>query len=360
METMNQPIHIVMTPTRNEAWVIRAFLECNGLWADYIIIADQMSTDGTREIIAQYAQKSLDDFHLDDSHLDATHLDAKRLDKNHRAEVILIDNTNPEFNEAERQSMLVAKAREVAAGRDTLLWGLDADEILPANWQETEDGKRILNSAKGDVFWYKWAQLAPDKTHYGDSNYYPWLFHDDGVEPHGNYVRNMHSMRIPYPIEEKQMYYVKDFRVLHCGVLDPMRIAAKNRFYQFVDWEMNHRSPIVLSRTYASHRIENQMVNNQFDLELGAIAFPFDFWLLIELGATHTWFDDYIHERLSKYQVKQVGKLDIWDKELLQYYHIEDKRRWIDKMIHGYLHNSEKYKSRLIIKAIDKVLKKIY
>lgn len=113
-----------------------------------------------------------------------------------KCKVIMIDNTNPEFNEAERQSMLVEKAREVAAGRDTLLWGLDADEILPANWQETEDGKHILNSVKGDVFWFKWAQLSPDKKHYGDSVYYPWLFHDDGVEPHGNYVRNMHSMRI--------------------------------------------------------------------------------------------------------------------------------------------------------------------
>ena len=54
---MDNVIQIVMTPTRNEAWVIRAFLECNGLWADYIIIADQMSTDGTREIIAEYQNR---------------------------------------------------------------------------------------------------------------------------------------------------------------------------------------------------------------------------------------------------------------------------------------------------------------
>ena len=95
---MSKPIHIVMTPTRNEAWMIRAFLECNGLWADYIIIADQMSTDGTREIIKAYSQP----------------LPKGNGDKKNRAEVILIDNTNPEFNEAERQAMLVEKAREVA------------------------------------------------------------------------------------------------------------------------------------------------------------------------------------------------------------------------------------------------------
>ena len=341
---MNQPIHIVMTPTRNEAWVIRAFLESTTRWADYVIICDQFSTDGTREIVESYSQP----------------LPQGNEDRKHRAEVILIDNPNTEFNEAERQSMLVAKAREVAAGRDTLLWGLDADEILPANWQETEDGKRILKSIKGDVFYFRWAQLAPDKKHYGDSVYYPWLFHDDGVEPHGNYVRNMHSMRIPYPIEEKQIYYINDFRVLHCGLLDPMRIAAKNRFYQFVDWEMNHKTPISLARSYSAHWKGNQIIDDRFMLEPEAIAFPFDFWSLIELGAEHTWFDDYIYERLKKYPVEQLRKLDIWDEEFLWYYAIEDKRRWIDKLIHGYLHKTNRWSKTLLIRVVDKVLKMVY
>ena len=111
----SRPLHIVMTPTRNEAWVIRAFMESTTRWADYIIICDQMSTDGTREIVQEYAQQSK------------------------HARVIFIDNSNPDFNEAERQAMLIEKARETAAGRDALLWGLDADEMLSANAFETED-----------------------------------------------------------------------------------------------------------------------------------------------------------------------------------------------------------------------------
>lgn len=327
----NRPLMIVMTPVRNEAWVLNAFLKATSLWADYIIIADQMSTDGSRDIYGKYPK------------------------------VIVIDNTNPNFNEAERQAMLVKKAREVANGRDTLLWGLDADEILPANWQETEDGRHILNSIPGDVFWFKWAQLAPDKKHYGDSPYYPWLFHDDGVEPHGNYVRNMHSMRIPYPIEEKQMYYVKDFRVLHCGLLDPNRIAAKNRFYQFVDWEMNHRSPVSLAASYAQHRIENQKNDIRFELEPQSIAFPFDFWDSLEMHSTHTWFDDYVFERLGKYPMKKLRKLDIWDDEFLKYYNIKDRRTLIDKMIHSYFHKVNHKESKSFIeRLINKILKKIY
>lgn len=340
----DKPIHIVMTPTRNEAWMIRAFLECNGLWADYIIIADQMSTDGTREIIAQYAQQSIDER-------------LKMIDEPHRAEVILIDNPNTEFNEAERQSMLVAKAREVAVGRDTLLWGLDADEILPANWQETEDGKKILNSVKGDVFFFKWANISPDKKHYGEATFQPWLFHDDGVEPHGNYVRNMHSMRIPYPIEEKQLYYVNDFPVLHCGFLDLRRVAAKNRFYQFVDWELNHRNPVSLARVYYAHRLVNQSNDYPFVLDKGWLAFSVNIWSLVETGATYTWFDDYIYERLNKYPMKQLRKLDIWDEEFLMNYKIDDPRRWIESLVHAYLHKTDKYKKNIVVRTIDKILK---
>jgi len=331
MGNSTMPIQIVMTPVRNEAWVLRAFLSATSLWADYIIIADQMSTDGSRDIYNEFPK------------------------------VIVIDNANYNFNEAERQSMLVKKAREISGGCDTLLWGLDADEILPANWQETEDGKRILNSVPGDVFWFKWAQLSPDKKHYGDSDYYPWLFHDDGAEPHSNYVRNMHSMRIPYPMGEKQMYYVNDFRVLHCGLLDSNRIAAKNRFYQFVDWELNKRSPVVLSKDYYGHRVENQNYVFEFDLDPKSISFSFDFWSLIDINSIHIWFDDYVFEHLNKYPDDIVRKLDIWDESFRKYYNIQDPRRVWDKLVHKYLHCTSNSKhSNLLHRTIYRILKILY
>lgn len=324
---MTNSLLIVMTPVRNEAWVLHAFLKATSLWADYIIIADQMSTDGSREIYPQYEN------------------------------VIVIDNTNPNFNEAERQSMLVAKAREVAAGRDCILFGLDADEIMPANWRETTDGQHILNSVPSEVFWFKWAQLTPDKQHYGDSVFYPWAFHDDGIEPHGNYVRNMHSMRIPYPKEDKQKFYINDFRVLHLGLIDANRIAAKNRFYMFVDWVLNKRNYIVLGRTYAHRRL---YFDAPFNLEIQSISFPFNIWDQIEIDASHTWFDDYVYERLIQYPITQLRKLDIWDDEFLYYYNIDDQRTIWDKLVHGYLHITDKYKTTFIIRAIDKILKLIY
>lgn len=332
METKTQPLIVVMTPVRNEAWVLRAFLEATSLWADYIIIADQMSTDGSREIAREYPK------------------------------VILIDNKNPEFNEAERQSMLVAKARKVAAGRDTLLWGLDADEILSANFKETEDWKHIINSVPGDVFWFKWAEICPNQKEYwlSQTTYYPWLFHDDGKEPHGNYVRNMHSMRIPYPKDEKQMYYVDDFRVLHLAYLNQHKMASKRRFYQFVDWEMNHRHPVSLSRNYNQTKKGDQVLLLPDKFLYNKEKYGFDLLNIVDTDVSKCYMDDYIVDRLSRHTMKEVRKLCIWDEEFLSAYQLKDSRHWMDKLIHNYLTKTQKHADTLFVRCIDKVLKAIY
>ena len=332
METLSQPLHIVMTPVRNEAWVLRAFLEATSLWADYIIIADQMSTDGSREIAKAYPK------------------------------VILIDNKNPEFNEAERQAMLVAKAREVAAGRDTLLWGLDADEVFSANFRETEDWKHIMNSVPGDVFWFKWAEICPNQKEYwlSPTTYYPWLFHDDGKEPHGNYVRNMHSMRIPYPIEEKQMYYVDDFRVLHLAYLNEHRVASKRRFYQFVDWEMNKRSPISLSRKYTQTKRSEQVLPLPESFLYHDEPHGFDLLEMVDTEVAKCYMDGYIVERFSRHSMKELRKLDVWDEVFLKTYHLDDPQRTLDKLIHSYLRKTSSNKEKYIVRVLDKVINKMY
>lgn len=328
---MGQPLNIVMTPVRNESWVLRAFLEATSLWSDYIIIADQMSTDGSREIARSYPK------------------------------VILIDNNTPEFNEAERQDMLISKAREIADGRDTLLWGLDADEILSANFMETGDWKRILDSKPGDVFWFKWAEICPDKKRYRLSNttYYPWLFHDDGKEPHRNYVRNMHSMRIPYPKEEKQLHYVDDFRVMHLAYLNRNRVSSKLRFYQFVDWEMNHRNPITLSRNYDHPQKDELVLTLPDDYVYSKEKNGFDLWETVNTDVYDSYMDEYVKDRLSRHPKKEMGKLCIWDDGFLERYHLQDPRRVVDRCVHSYLKKTAQSRN-LMVHIMDRLLKTIY
>lgn len=324
----NKPLLICMTPVRNEAWVLHAFLKATSLWADYIIIADQMSTDGSREIALSYPK------------------------------VILVDNCNPDFNEGNRQKLLIDRAREITG--DKILFGLDADEIFTANFKDTSDWRKILTSKQGDVFWFKWAEIRPDLKTYWESEktYYPWVFHDDNKEPHGNYVRNMHSMRIPYPIEEKQMYYVNDFRVLHLAHISVERVNAKRRFYQFVDWTMNKRSIVKLSRTYMKQK--NEPV---FELKATQINFidkyGFSVFDNIELEDNGFWFNDYIVARI-KYFPRQIYRLNIWDDDFLKQYDIRDRRGLFTKLVHIYLFNTQKIVYKNFIRLIDRILSFLY
>lgn len=323
---------IVMTPVRNEAWVLRLFLMVTSRWADYIVIADQMSTDGSREIASEFEK------------------------------VIMIDNENSEFNEAERQSMLIDKARDIAAGRDCILWGLDADEIPDAHFIETEDWKKIMSSVPGDVFFFQWAEICPDKQHYWYSpkTYYPWMFHDDGKEPHHNYVRKMHSMRIPYPIKERQIHYVNDFKILHLAYVNPSRVSSKRRFYTFVDWSLNKRNPITLNRSYAQTKILDDVLILPSDMTYNQNRDGIDMWGLVDCKSSITWMDEYILHRISEFNKQDIRKLDIWDSDFLYSYGITDPRRFLDKCIHKYLSLTCKKTRNIFIRVIDKLLKISY
>jgi hypothetical protein len=218
---------------------------------------------------------------------------------------------------------------------------------------------KILNSKPGDVYWFKWAEIRPDLNSYWESEktYYPWMFHDDGIEPHGNYVRNMHSMRIPYPIDEKQMYYVNNFKVLHLAYLNNYRVDAKRRFYKFVDWELNHRSIVKLSRSYAQYKTVPI-----FPLEDDMIYLKeksgFDLFNLVDLSSTVFWYDEYIIARFENYPKRRLSKLDVWQKDFCEKYKINDNRNLILKFVHWYLSSTMQKSNTFIIKAIDKVLSK--
>lgn len=322
-----KPLLICMTPIRNEAWVLHAFLKATSIWADHIIIADQMSTDGSREIALSYPK------------------------------VILINNEDPKFNEAERQKMLIEKARQIEG--DKILFALDADEIFTANFIDTVDWGRIINSKQGDVFWLQWAQVTEDKTKYYTSKHFPWVFHDDGIEPHGNYVANIHSMRIPYPIEEKQMYYINDFKVLHLSDLNSYRNRAKQRFYAFTDFLLNQRSVISLSRTYSRKKIKDKLMPLSDDMLKNSKSYTFNLFDFVDTNEENFWFNEKVLEYIQRNGIKYFRNLNVWDKEFLKRLNIKDPRTFGIKLIHYYLNRTQNFYTNFFIRVIDKLLKMV-
>lgn len=166
-------------------------------------------------------------------------------------------------------------------------------------------------------------------------------------------------MRIPYPLDEHDMTYVEDFRVLHLGPAPLNRVKAKERFYMFVDWLVNHRPPYSLGRAYIG---SNTYPKEQFDLPQEWIYTKekdgWNLWDKVELDETHCWMDDYIYERLDKYPMKTLAKLQIWTPEFLEYYHIKDPRPWYVKLVHLYIDKTRSYRRNILVRAIDMALRK--
>lgn len=327
-----RPKLVCLTPVRNEAWCLDIFLKCTYLWADYIIIVDQNSKDGSREIARKYQK------------------------------VILIENDSEVYDEEGRQKLLINESRKIPG--DKILITLDADEVFTANFINTNDWVRILNSNPGEVFGIQWANICPDKKSYFPSTfYYPWVFHDDGITEHKKYSGWIHSMRIPFPTNADAGYYkVIDFKVFHFAWIDQKRVESKNRYYQCLVCLNNPNEHFIsLFRSYNGRKrkiipipykwLEYYKTNNIDLLESLVLMMPL------------YWYDFEVKDQFIKYGFTNFKYLDIWNKvwidDMKYQLEISDPRNIIIKLFHIYLRKSQNFSNSLVIRLLDKAFKKI-
>jgi glycosyltransferase involved in cell wall biosynthesis len=198
---MEKPQIICLTPVKNEAWILEKFLKCASVWADRIIIADQNSDDGSPDI-------------------------ARRFPK-----VQLIENDSKEFNEPERQKLLIDEARKIPGPK--ILIALDADEFFSANFSKTRDWELIQKAVPGTIINFHWACVLPDrKKYYIYPGEFPLGFVDDGSDHQGKII---HSPRLPIP-DDNPSVLVKGFKVLHFATIDFERFKSKVRWYQCLEY----------------------------------------------------------------------------------------------------------------------------
>lgn len=188
---------IVLTPIKNEEWILDNFLKSCSLFADHIVIADQNSCDKSVEIALKYEK------------------------------VIFIKNESTDFNEGDRQKLLINKARELF-GLGNFLLALDADEIITSNSIYSEDWKKIKEAALGTVFLFnKPTPLFNLELAFSYPKGFPLGFVDDGAE---HLPSEIHSTRIPRP-KNAQEIFIENISFMHlCFVRENIQFS-KNRYY---------------------------------------------------------------------------------------------------------------------------------
>lgn len=328
---MERPKIICLTPVKNEAWILKKFLESVSLWADHVVIADQGSSDGSVQIAKSFSK------------------------------VILIHNTSKTFNEPERQKMLINEARKIMGPK--VLIALDADESLTANSIGNHEWDIIKKLETGTVIKFDWVNLIPQKNIYWQSSYkMPFGFVDDGSEHIG---LEIHSQRVPVPLDNP-VYYPNDIKVMHFQYADWERMKSKHRWYQC--WEnINNksRSKVAIYRQY--HHMY-AIKKSQFKVLPskwlnGYKSIGLDYHNIAQEG--FYYWDYEIIKLFNQYGLKFFSKIDIWDvdwaevaKETQQNKLIQfnDPRTKWEKLVDYYLKKTQPFSYSLFLKVIDRLL----
>ncbi len=332
----NRPSIIVITPIRNEAWVLDAFLTCTSSWADYIILADQHSDDGSREIAAKYEK------------------------------VILIDNPTHEWHEDICRTRLLEEATKIPG--DKIIFGLDADEFLSEGFERTDSWQRIINSKGNEIFCFNWLNLYDDLSTVEYTNmHFEWAAHyNDSVDIVEEYRKRekhaIHCGRVPCLETDCCKYInVDDFWIVHLAKLNHERVRQKFDFYQVtcVDKNKDKVNPIRLYRGYSKYYPENlSRLDNPIKLCCKESSVDYSFLLKTSDYGRH-----YIEEMVQVFKREGTGKfreLCIWDNPYLTKAGITPKIPFKYRLLHFYLKKSQPRADSKTIRLADKVLKHLY
>jgi len=277
----NRTKFICITPIKNESWILEKFLTATSLWADYIILADQRSTDNSASIAAKFEK------------------------------VILVKNEN-DYNEFERTKILLSEARKIQGRK--IIFALDADEIFSANYMDSPEWDTIKNAPEGSVLMFDRINLTPDYDRHFGSLKMSLGFVDDGVTTIESTTKAiLHNIRLPWPVDAIS-YYFKDIKVLHYDFVLPERTLSKLRWYQCFERIKFNQPDLYLLKKYPF------FANIEDYLAQVKVSIVKDHWFknyrdknidITSLNPPTLWWDEEVLKMIEKYGISFFQRLDI-------------------------------------------------
>jgi glycosyltransferase involved in cell wall biosynthesis len=279
---------ICLLPVRNEAWILESALENFSCFSDHIIVADQMSTDGSREIYKKFPK------------------------------VIVIDNLESGHSNKVRWTLL-DEARKIPG--NNLIFCIDADEFIPVSFFESKNFEQMKNNLKpGDVIAFPWIQLWKSTAKYQNSGVWKNVtkkiaFLDDRLMKYNEkFVLNDHTNRIPESTDISSAVIQANVPLLHLQFVPWERTQMKQAWYRCSELVTGGKSARKINHQYAS------------SLDTESPLFPVNpKWLVgivlpnnIENLAPAEWHYTEIKNWFSKYGIKYFEPLQIWHISKLQ------------------------------------------
>lgn len=280
---MPKPKVVCLMPVKNEVDILPITLEIISKYCDIIIIADQMSDDGSREIYKKFPK------------------------------VIVIDNTREGHSNEVRWDLLKEARKH---GGNNLILCTDADEYIPS-----EIFKKFFdeyNFEIGQSFRFPWIQLWKTTSYYNNSgvwfrNYQRAAWVDDGKTNYDEeYVINDHTSRVPKKFLTN-CKRIDNVPIIHLQWISWDKTQLKQALYRCVELVKDHNRYLSINYSYKhsldrkerklentpSKWLENQdKLSNVKDLKIG-------------------WHIREILRLFDKYGIEFFEPIEIWHIKLL-------------------------------------------
>lgn len=284
---------IVLLPVKNEAWILRQSLHNFSSFADHIIVADQSSTDGSREIYKEFPK------------------------------VIMIENPANGHSNSVRW-LLLDSARKMF-GYKNLIICIDADEMVSkeaiAKMEEFIQDK----SLKSLSFQLPWVQLWKDVNHYRNdgvwaNNFKTIAFVDSkNLDYQHEEVINDHTSRVPLTENVVKI----DSPLLHFQYVAFESAMIKQAWYRASELIDGKKSARYINYKYSITKECNSLVLNTPTGWLEQIPEA----RLVQATTVDSWNYKTLLNWFQKYGVNFFEPLDIWDIPKLRKIFIEENQR---------------------------------
>lgn len=284
----HSPTLICITPMKNEAWILRRFLEATSLWADYIVLYDQNSTDESSKI-------------------------AKEFPKVHYKL-----NPSVEFNDHNHWGALLDEARKLP-GTNKVIFSMDCDEFFSGNTFSSSEWKSFIHSKPGSL-------MVVDRYNISSNFRFCKLemeclmgFVDDGYSTIGmlSEKKHVHNIRLPYPPGDPIVYKMNRIRLLHYNLLDFDRLRSKLRWYQCFELTLKDKEPNVIINQYYFNREEINSFSTPIPSDRDWFGYYEDAGVdmtSLQKRSIYYWWDKKIlEEYFPKFGLAYFARLNIWD-----------------------------------------------
>jgi hypothetical protein len=295
---------IVLTPTRNEAWCLETFISATTLWADYIIIRDQNSIDGSREIAAKFPN------------------------------VLVLDNPSKYYNESENRRQLLFEARR-RFGLGNVLFSLDADERLSPEILKSELLATLRGLEPGTGIKIPFANVRPGLGHFWSVEIDPIAWVDDGREPET--TSNIHFPRTTIENFAK-VFEPRPLKIIHLQYIYESQFREKQVWYILKEvLDLENRNIVKIFRRYMhvlnTNESKSQLIPSSWWSDYASNGVN----IFETSGVPHSWRSIQIEEYFRRIDPKTINKLP---RRYFGEYQELRRGHWL---VHTYLERTQRF-----------------